>query len=126
MSDQIVSEHFWFTATTLGLNAFLISADPSPSTAWWARACSTAVSAYAVFLIVHRSAAHAGKLADLYPEDLRALSESQKEFWHKGRETWAHLKIFPRHLLFVVFEFNGALFYVSLVVLSCLGVWRFN
>ncbi len=119
--NTVIDEHFWFTATTLAVNGFIISTKFNPPQMAFITIFSTLISCYAIFLIVHRSAADADKI-DL-PEDLRKLPESKKTFIDKGRETWYHLKIFPKHFLFVVFEFSGALFYVFLVFASCVAVW---
>lgn len=123
MADKgnIVREHFWFTATTIAVNAFIMSAGLQPLQILWARIFSTVISGFAVFLIVHRSAAHADKLR--YPDYLDQIPESEKQFWHKARQTWCHFKLFPKHVPFVICEFGGALFYLLLVVASCVGVW---
>jgi len=118
---KIVEEHFWSAATTMAVNAFIMSAHLSPSQVPWAKGVSAIISLYAAFLIGHRSAAHADKLH--YPGHLSHIPESDKQPWHKAQETWCHVKLFPRHLLFVICEFSGALFYLILVVISHLGVW---
>ena len=121
-SDRIVDEHFWFTATTVTVNALVASAISKPGApSLTFKVLSTVISAFAMYLILQRSAAHAGKIK--VPQELLILSESDKTFRHKIRETWASMKIVPSHLLFVVGEFSGALFYLVLVGGSCLFVW---
>lgn len=118
---KTLDEHFWFTATTVGVNAFLMSSAIQPKYGAIVIGLSTVVSVYAIFLIVHRSAIHAGKVK--LPQDLKELPESEKTATHKARETWHHMRIVPRHLVFVVCEMSGALFYLILVMTSCIGVW---
>lgn len=118
---MIVEEHFWFTATVLAVNGFIISTESDLIQTLFAPIFSTFISCYAIFLVVHRSSAHADKIK--LPDNLAKLPESQKTFLDKGRETLCHLKIFPRHFLFVVFEFSGALFYTVLIISSCIAVW---
>lgn len=120
-ADRIVEEHFWFTATTLAVNAFLVTSEAAASWGWLTVGFSTVASAYAAFLILHRSAAHAGRLR--YPAPINQLSEAQKNGWHKAQETWCHLRVVPSQLLFVLGECSGALFYLVLVVASCAAVW---
>lgn len=126
--SRIVDEHFWITATTLAVNGFIISEclDLSPASLFWARIGATVISIFAVFLIVHRSSSDAGILKNWYPDRLRGLKREEKKFWHKAWETWCHVKLFPFHLVYVVCEASGALFYLLLVVLSVLGVWFAN
>jgi hypothetical protein len=119
---NVLKEHFWFTATTLALNAFLLSDTIRGKYSFAARAAvSTLFSLYAAYLIVNRSAAAAGKIK--FPRDLEEIPADQKTFKHKFRETWHTLKIVPRHLLFVVCELSGAFFYLLLLLVSCVGVW---
>lgn len=119
--DKIVDEHFWFTATTLAVNAFLISTNTIQRYAISLKAISTVISLFAIFLIVHRSAAHADKIR--MPRGLKRIPERSKTSIHKAKETWVFLKLFPKHLLFVICEFSGALFYLILVLGSCIAVW---
>ncbi|MEA3367181.1 MAG: hypothetical protein U9R68_03595, partial [Planctomycetota bacterium] len=66
---NIIREHFWFTATTIAVNAFIMSADHlQPRQILGARIFSTVISVFTVFLIVHRSAVYAGKIH--YPDYL--------------------------------------------------------
>lgn len=120
---RIVDEHFWFTATALGFNAFLISLaskDSAVDAPDVLALCSIIVSLYASYLIIHRSAAYADKLQ--IPKRLEGVEEKEKSFLDKGQETVYHLWTCARHVPWVVFEFSGSLFYLLLVVLSSLGV----
>jgi len=119
--DKIVDEHFWFTATTLAVNGYLLSSDIISKYNLSAKIISSFISLYAIFLIIHRSAAHADKIH--MPESLKNIPESEKTFIHKGKETWIHFKLIPEHILFVIFEFSGTLFYLILVLFSCIAVW---
>jgi len=118
--DKIVDEHFWITATTLGLNAYLISEKQNLGNSLCTVFFSTIISLYAIFLILHRSEAHADKIK--LPPDLQ-IPESEKTYKHKLRETCCHFRMLPSQFLFVVCEFSGAFFYMLLVFFSCIGVW---
>ena len=123
MSDKsrILDEHFWFTATTLAVNISLFTTNNLNQHIILTKIASTIVSLYATFLIIHRSAAHADKIR--MPESLQRIPEANKTFIHKAMETWVHFKLVPKHFLFVIFEFSGSLFYIILLVLSCIAVW---
>jgi hypothetical protein len=53
-TDNRLQEHLWFTATTVGVNAFLLTRASAVS-AWTTVPVSTVVSAFAGYLIVERS-----------------------------------------------------------------------
>ena len=118
--NDILQEHFWFTATTLAVNGFLMSGTVDCKQLY-ARVISTLISFYAGYLIIERSASAAGKFN--LSEDLKTIPSDQKTAKHKARETWCRLKIVPKHFLFVVCELSGAFFYLLLVAASCIGVW---
>jgi hypothetical protein len=118
-ANNILQEHFWFTATTLAVNGFLMSANIECQNWYVLKVISTLISLYAVYLIVERSASAANKVK--LPEDLKEPVE--KMATDKARETWYRLKIVPKHFLFVACELSGAFFYLLLVVASCIGVW---
>ena len=120
-ANNILQEHFWFTATTLAVNGFLMSANIGCKNWYVVRIISTLISAYAVYLIVERSASAANKIK--LPKDLEDKKSDKKTASDKARETWHRFKIVPKHFLFVVCEFSGAFFYLLLVVASCIGVW---
>jgi hypothetical protein len=52
--DNRLKEHHWFTATTLGVNAFLLTRAGAVS-AWTMVIVSTAVSLFAGYLVLERS-----------------------------------------------------------------------
>jgi hypothetical protein len=118
-NSKLVDEHFWITATTLAFNAFIISAEIKSDSLYKILA-SSIVSVFAIFLIIHRSAAHANKIE--YPHDVKSIAEKDKSCKHKLVESWAHIKIVIKHIPFVICELSGALFYIVLIVLSFMGV----
>jgi hypothetical protein len=120
---KIVDEHFWFTATTLGFNAFIISSNSVHDYHWQIRIISTFISLFALFLIIHRSAAHANKIEGVYPQDIASLPQKDRTWRHKLSETLCHFKVVVKHIPFVICEFSGSLFYCLLVTISCVGVW---
>ena len=118
-NTHIPEEQFWFTATTVGVNAFLLSSTvPIPS--WLVAPVSVVMSIYCVFLILHRSAAHAEKLVT--PKMCENVNEKDKTWRHKAAETRMHIRTVFRHIPFVVFEASRALFFVMLAVASCIAV----
>jgi hypothetical protein len=74
----IVDEHFWFTLTTMGVNGFLISINPNTINPTLVKIASLIISLYAAFLIIHRSAAHAGKLEEFKNKWLPKKAEKEK------------------------------------------------
>jgi hypothetical protein len=118
-SDNILQEHFWFTATALGANAFLMVSDVKLCHWLILPGVSTIISVYAVYLIVERSASAAKKIQ--YPNN---LPEPEDRTWkHKLIETKCRLKRFVPHIGWIACELSGAFFYFLLVVTSCAGVW---
>jgi hypothetical protein len=117
---KIVDEHFWFTAMTVGFNAFVIDKMEMTCHGREVLYATTLVNLYAIFLILHRAAAHAGKLK--YPRFVAEMDETSKWFYHKGIETLCHFAAAIRMIPTVLFEFSGALFYILLITLSYLGV----
>ncbi len=115
---KIVEEHFWFTAMTVGFNAFVI--EKMPNHGKGVLFAATLVNLYAIFLILHRAAAHAGKLR--YPRSIAGMDEKNKRFYHKGIETLCHLAIAIEMIPTVLFELSGALFYILLITVSYLAV----
>jgi hypothetical protein len=86
--NKIVEEHFWFTAITVGFNAFVI--EKMSTDAKGVFYAVTLVNFYAIFLILHRAAAHAGKIK--YPKSIAQMDETEKRFYHKGIETLCHFR----------------------------------
>lgn len=114
MADKshIIDEHFWFTATTLGVNAFLMSSKLEVGR-FAVLAASSVVSLFAVFLVVHRASVHAGIFDGVPGEDL----------YHRWRNTRRKFARFFPGLAYVLVDCSGALFYLLLIVISCCGVW---
>lgn len=117
--ENVLQEHFWFTATVLAVNGFLMS-DAPPDYSVAVAVVSTLVSLYGAYLIVERSAAVAGKIN--LPEELERMPTREKTWREKWRETQYKLRIAGSHVPFVVCELSGAFFYLVLVVFSWLGV----
>ncbi len=118
-TDNVLQEHLWFTATTLGANVLLMSGSAQTNFHWLARMVSVILSLFAVYLILERSAGKAKKVK--YPEGL--LEKEDKSWRDKRCETWARWKAMPEHSRWVLFECSGSLFYSLLVVGSCVAVW---
>jgi hypothetical protein len=116
---NIREEQFWFTATTVGVNAFLFGRT-APIPSWLVVSGSVVMSIYCVFLIIHRSAAHAHKLVT--PKMCEHVEEKDKTWRHKAAETRMHIRVVFRHIPFVICELSGAFFYVMLAVASCVAV----
>lgn len=121
MADNVLREQLWFTATTLGVNALLMSDAAQDGHLVAARIASTVISLYAAYLIIQRSAGAAGKIK--LPKDLEQVGADQRNWRHKARETWCRFRVIPAHFLWVVFEFSGSFFYLLLVLGSCGAVW---
>jgi len=123
VADNVLQEQLWFTATTLGVNALLMS-DTAQRRHWLAaRIVSTVISVYAAYLILERSAGTAGKIK--LPADLveQIKDAAQTTYQHKARETWYRIKAIPSHFIWVACEFSGSFFYLWLVLGSCGAVW---
>lgn len=116
VANNVLQEQLWFTATTLGVNAFLMSGTVPPKHPCMARLVSTVISLYAAYLILERSAGAAGKIK--LPEGEAA----QKTYRDKWLETHDRLKVIPQHFLFVVGELSGSFFYFLLVFFSWVAV----
>ncbi len=123
MSDNnhtnIRDEQFWFTATAVGLNGFILSSNIESMPKCFILAASTLVTLYSVFLILHRSAKHADKI--VYKTGMKGF-EKDKSWKDKMSETIAHLEAVWRHIPYVVFEFSGSFFFILIVLLSWVAV----
>jgi hypothetical protein len=117
--NNIRDEQFWFTATAIGLNGFILSSNIESISKCFILAASTCVTFYAIFLIVLRSAKHADKI--VYAPGMKG-SEKEKNWKDKKNETIAHLKAASHHIPYVIFEFSGSFFFVLIVVLSWVAV----
>ena len=122
-TPHILNEHFWFAATTIGVNAFIlkekgISLKSIDSVTLII--ISSFLSFYGIYLVLHRSAAHSNKL--IIPKSVEGIEEKDKTFVHKFVETLCHIRVVIQHIPFVVTEFSGSLFYILLIILSYFGV----
>jgi len=117
---KIVDEHFWFTAITLAFNSFIISNIINETNNKLVIIAAYAINIYAIFLILHRAAAHADRLK--YPKWISQKAENEKKFYHKGFETLIHIWISIKMIPVVIFELSGAFFYILLIIFSFLGI----
>ena len=118
--ENILGEHFWITATTLGLNAFLITQADGWSLGWLALLWVGLLNIYALFLVVHRAASHAGKL--VIRSDIMNKPQRDRSFRDKAVETGDNLPAVISHIPFVVCELSGAFFFILLIVTAYVGV----
>ena len=117
--NNIRDEQFWFTATALGFNAFILSSKTEYAPKWFVVIISSTISIYAIFLIILRSAKHADKIE--YEVKPKAM-EKEKSWKDKSQETTAHLKAVWKHIPWVIFEFSGSFFFVLIVAFSWIAV----
>jgi hypothetical protein len=122
-TPHVAQEHFWFTLTSVTINAFLMSTDTPLWFRWVALAASTLVSAHAVFLIVERGGAPyvpSEKFnRDQVPKEWDKYTTIIEEKRHLSRE---NRRLFWRRVRFVWVECSGCLFYLCLVFYSWVGV----
>lgn len=115
--DKIIDEHFWFTATTIGFNFVIIDKVLGKINFNYILPYILIINLYAVFLILHRSAAHAQRLT---PPSSKL--EKDKTYSDKLKETknnfWSAFKM----ISVVIIEFSDSLFYILLIVGSFLGI----
>lgn len=113
-----LQEHFWVTATTIGVHGFLMSklaADVDKGIIFWV---STSVWFLAIFRIAELAAAR--------PVDVPSRTYETKHYdtlTRKCFETIWNFRLLYKRLGFIVFECKGALFYVFLVSCSLCGAW---
>jgi hypothetical protein len=119
--SKILDEHFWFTAITLGFNTFIIDKLDTKLNNNWIIIAAFIINIYAIFLILHRAAAHSDRLK--LPIWLEDMDENKKSFYHKGVESlfnlWTSIKMIP----IVIFELSGAFFFILLIIFSFLGIF---
>lgn len=119
--SNVVDEHFWFTAITLAFNSFIIEKLKDETNNVFIITSAIVVNLYALFLILHRAAEHAGRLK--YPKWLEHIPENEKLFYHKALETlinvWLTIKMVP----IIICEFSGAFFYFLLILSSFLAIF---
>jgi hypothetical protein len=119
-TNRILDEHFWFTATTLGFNAFVISSDQQERHRHSMIIISGVISALALFLIVDRFAAHAKR--QRRPDQFKAIPFEQYSLKDLAMITLYRMKRFFPNLIFAIAECSGSLFYILLVTASWLAV----
>lgn len=117
---SIQDQHFWITATTIAINAFLMSQVDQLGLSVAGILWIGLLNLYAVFLILHRSAYHAGKL--MLPDSCLNVPQQERGFRHKWAETRLNLPIVARQLFFAIGECSGTLFYLLLVGSSYMAV----
>lgn len=114
----IVQQHFWFSATMLGVNGFLILRNSEPYS-YYALIAVSILNLYAIFLIVSEAAAHADKIH--FPKTITNIPQSQRIWKHKFVETRIRIKAAIKHIPFMIFELGKSLFYVLLILFSYLA-----
>lgn len=114
--NRIIDQQFWFTATTMSVNGFLVSmcdkVNFSTFTFWWI----TFINFYAIYLLIQRGASHAYKTG--LPPKLTIKPPSERGFLDKLKETVFYFKISFNHIPYIIGEFSGTLFYILLVLSS--------
>jgi len=119
--EKIIDEHFWFTATTIGFNFVVIDKIIGKVDFNYVFPYILIVNLYAIYLILHRAAAHAQRLAPV-----SSKFEGDKTCADKLKETrnnvWSAIKMLP----IVIVEFSGSLFYILLITGSFLGIILLN
>lgn len=108
----IVDESFWFTATTLGINGFLVNSSNFHLSSIGLLLIGL-VNVFSIYLLVHRSASYHNKLKGI---GTNTVSDKFK------KETLPNLWISIKHVPMIFAEFSGSLFYILLIVVSFLGV----
>jgi hypothetical protein len=124
---NIVNEHFWFTATTIGVNGLAISQVDKVYISSTVIGVLFALTVYAVYLIVDRSAQYAMSNANTkhitkpvsHYEGSNYLRLILERLWLTIREFWQYVK----HTPFIIMEFGSSLFYILLIGASFWGVW---
>ena len=110
-------EQFWFTATAVGFNGLLLAR--VEVSALYAVISAALVSLFAMYLVLSRWVAAAGRQPDFPPN-------AQKDSWSKrlsytAREVRAAFK----SLAYVLAEFSGSFFYLLIILMGFLGVmWK--
>lgn len=107
-------EQFWFTAATLTINGLFITKGDEP---WWiAIPVSALISLFAVHLILARWVSD----AKIKPEgESDATKDTVSHRWQYTRkQIWKSINSLP----WVFAELSGGAFYVTVILLSCIGV----
>ena len=120
-TNRVLDEHFWFTATTLGFNAFVISSDQWTNHRNLMIIASSIISFLAIFLIVDRFGVSAQRLR--LPDRFKDVPFEKYSLKDVGTFTFCRIKRFFPNLLFAIVECSGSLFYIILVAASWLAVF---
>jgi len=121
MSDDTgnkLQAHFWITATTLAVHAFLMSKVAQKQFVTGIVIVGTIVWFLATFLIVEVAAS--GK--DDVPSPI-VCGYHSRPYMRKFLESVWNARLLYKRLWFVLCEFKGAFFYLVLVFCSFLGLW---
>jgi len=114
--NRIIDQQFWFTATTLGINGFLISNYDKITYNHFTLGWIIFLDFYAIYLLVQRSASHAYKAK--LPDNLTIKPQAERNFFDKLKETIFYFKVSFKHIPYIICEFSGTLFYILLVLSS--------
>ncbi|MEX0995827.1 MAG: hypothetical protein WDZ45_02115 [Flavobacteriaceae bacterium] len=117
--NKIIDQHFWFTATALGLNGYLISGSEKIDYSLFTVIWISFLNLYICFLIIQRSAYHAGKIKT--PKKIKKKSQSERDFIDKFKETQVNIITSIKHIPFITAEFSGTLLYLLLVITGYIG-----
>lgn len=112
----IIDQQFWFTATIMGVNGFLISYSSNIVYTKFTLIWITFMNLYTLFLIIHRAASHADKIK--IPTKILQKPQGERTPFDKAIETIYHFKACIKHIPFMIAEFSGSLFYSLLVITS--------
>lgn len=112
-------EQFWFTASTVSFNGFLLVQAEVP--AGFAVIAATLVSLFASYLVVSRWVAVAG----LEPKNEPNLRDGKTKVLGRAQYTWQLAIVSARSLPYVVAEMSGTAFYLLLITIGFIGVvWK--
>lgn len=117
--DKIIDQHFWFTVTAMSLNGYLISNCDKVVYSLFTIIWISFLNLYICFLIIQRSAYHAGKIRT--PENIKKKPQFERNFIDKIKETGINIKTSIKHIPFIVGEFSGSLLFLLLVITSYIG-----
>lgn len=113
-TENKLQAHFWITATTLAVHAFLVSETSQEINIDLA----VTVGKVVWFLATYNIVEIAGSRDVKSPEYNSAHGLYCRKLW----ETIGNFQVLYKRMLFVVLEFKGAFFYSTLVFFSFAGV----
>lgn len=123
MADQdenVLKEHFWFTATTVTMNGFLLNGIQAITYGFLVKLLSLIVSAFAAYLVIERAASKESEDKELWPDLKDVPGEKKRD--RKWREAQRKFHAVLLYTPVVVSEASGSLFYLLLIGASCVGV----